>query len=293
MSLEFLPAASHGVRLERNGRLIDRAARLLGARPMHTLEVAQAVLGIRGNPPIAARVVFTLLGDDPRFRVDGGGYWSLAGPESALDAFRMLAEEDWVVVDLETTGGSPGRGHRVTEVGIVRVAGRRIRETYSTLVNPQRAIPGFVTSLTGITEPMVRDAPLFRQIAPEVARALEGHVFVAHNAGFDWRFLCMEMELALGSRLSGRRLCTVRVARHLLPQLTSRSLDALADFFGVEIASRHRALDDALATAEVLLRFLQLLEERSVRDWEALERLLRKRAPRRKRRATPTSMPAA
>jgi DNA polymerase-3 subunit epsilon len=118
---------------------------------------------------------------------------------------------------------------------------------------------------------------------------------VAHNAAFDWRFVCHEMSMATGMTLSGRQLCTVRLARKLLPNLPSRSLDGLALYFGVEIESRHRALDDAVATARVLLRFIEMLEEQGVEDWEAVQGMLRKRKPRksRKRKAAPQSMEAA
>jgi DNA polymerase III epsilon subunit-like protein len=95
--------------------------------------------------------------------------------------------------------------------------------------------------------------------------------------------------------LSGRQLCTVRLSRRLLPQLLSRSLDGLALYFGLEIENRHRALDDAVATAEVLVRMLDLLEEQGVSDWEGLQAVLRRRRARvsRRRRARPRSMEAA
>jgi DNA polymerase-3 subunit epsilon len=200
-----------------------------------------------------------------------------------------------VVVDVETTGGAPRRGHRVTEVAAVRVSGGQVREAWSTLVNPERPIPRLITSLTGITHEMVREAPRFHEVAGRVASELRGAVFVAHNAAFDWRFLCHEMSMARGVQPAGRQLCTVRLARKLLPEMTSRSLDALALWFGVEIEHRHRALDDAVATAHVLVRFLDMLEERGAEDWDALQKFLRKRGPRARarRRAMPRSMEAA
>ncbi|HET7232196.1 MAG TPA: 3'-5' exonuclease [Longimicrobium sp.] len=206
---------------------------------------------------------------------------------------RPLRDEEWVVVDLETTGGSPYRGHRVTEVAAVRVAGGRITETYSTLVNPMRPIPGMITSLTGITQGMVANAPLFRDVAEEVSDAIRGRVFVAHNAAFDWRFLCHEMQMATGMQPRGRQLCTVRVARKLLPELPSRGLDALALYFGLRIESRHRALDDAVATAKLLIRFIDMLEERGAGDWNEVQTLLRNRAQRKKRTKSPRSMESA
>jgi DNA polymerase-3 subunit epsilon len=286
-----------GVRLERDGSLTDRALRVLSEEPLPSVEVARRVLGIVGGAGAAAQAVFTLLGGDPRFAVDAQGVWSVA-PLPSPDApklVRPLREEDFVVVDVETTGGSPYRGHRVTEVAAVRVSGGRIADTFCTLVNPERPIPSMITGLTGITQSMVADQPRFAQIARDLSQALRGSVFVAHNAAFDWRFMCHEMSMATGMTLSGRQLCTVRLSRKLLPQLPSRSLDGLALYFGVEIESRHRALDDALATAKVLLKLIDMLEDQGVADWEEMQRMLRRRKPRksRRRKAAPQSMEVA
>lgn len=296
------------VRLERDGSLTDRALRVLSLEPLSSVEVAHRVLGITGGAGAAAAAVFTLLGSDRRFAVDARGVWSVApAPARApgedggsadgepAGPVRLLRDERWVVVDVETTGGTPARGHRVTEVAAVRVEGGRIADTYCSLVNPERPIPGMITSLTGISNAMVADQPRFAQVARALAEALEGCVFVAHNAAFDWRFVSHELQMATGMTLSGRQLCTVRLSRRLLPQLPSRSLDGLAHWFGLEIERRHRALDDAVATAKVLIRLLDLLEEQEVTDWDGLQRLLRRRKPRasRRRRAKPRSMEAA
>lgn len=286
-----------GVRLERDGSLTDRALRVLSMSPLPSAEVAREVLGITGGAGAAAVAVFTLLGGDPRFAVDAQGVWSVAAaPEPDPDRpLRLLRDENFVVVDVETTGGTPTRGHRVTEVAAVRVSGGRIVDTFCSLVNPERPIPRMITSLTGISNEMVATQPRFAQVARQVSEAVEGCVFVAHNAGFDWRFLSHELSMATGMTLSGRQLCTVRLSRRLLPQLPSRSLDGLASWFGLEIESRHRALDDAVATAKVLIHLIDMLEDQGVNDWEALQGVLRRRKARRsrRRRAKPESMEAA
>lgn len=319
------------VRFERQGGLTDRALALLGDGPAATPEVARRVMGITQGGGAAAAAVFALLGTDPRFRVSADGVWSLAngtlgrsayepiplGPRGAareerdeagervaaavsdptpptpVIPLRSLWEEEWVVVDLETTGGSPYRGHRVTEVAAVAVSGGRITDTYCTLVNPERRIPGMITSLTGISQAMVEGAPRFRDVADAVSDAIRGRVFVAHNAGFDWRFLCHEMRMATGMEPRGRQLCTVRLARKLMPELPSRGLDSLALYFGLRIESRHRALDDAVATAKLLIRFIEMLEERGATEWNEMQKLLRKRAERKKRTKSPRSMESA
>jgi DNA polymerase-3 subunit epsilon len=117
-------------------------------------------------------------------------------------------------------------------------------------------------------------------------------LFTAHNAPFDWRFVASELGRATGRRMDGRRLCTVRLSRLLLPHLPRRSLDNVAHHFGIDIESRHRAAGDAVATARVLLRLLQAAGDRGVETWTALERFLspRGRSPRAKRHASPRWM---
>jgi DNA polymerase III subunit epsilon len=117
-----------------------------------------------------------------------------------------------------------------------------------------------------------------------VMRVLEGNVFVAHNAMFDWRFLTSELSRSTGHKLSGRRLCTVKIARKVLPQLSRRSLDYLAHYYGVEIRGRHRAAGDALATAKCLIRMLSDLSDRGCATWGDLQTLLRTPSVRHKKR---------
>jgi DNA polymerase-3 subunit epsilon len=209
---------------------------------------------------------------------------ALAHPE---DELRHL---EYAVVDLETTGGSAYRGHRITEFAAVRMRGTgEVIDEFSTLVNPLRRIPAFITELTRITPDMVAHAPLFHEIVPRVRRILEGAVFVAHNAAFDHGFLGAELE-RVRVPLVGRTLCTVRLARRTVPELTSRSLDSLAYFFNVDNEARHRAWGDARATAVILGRLLERLEEHEVRRWHELEKFLRRR-PRRRRKRVASPQP--
>jgi len=195
-----------------------------------------------------------------------------------------LDKLSYVVVDTETTGGRSWLGDRITEIAAVVVRNGEIVELYETLVNPQRSIPPFVTQLTNITWDMVKDAPTFDRVAPDVMRVLEGNVFVAHNATFDWRFLTTELSRSTGRQLAGRRLCTVKIARKVLPQLPRRSLDYVAPYYGIEIRNRHRAAGDALATAKCLLRMMSDLADRGCGTWSDLQTLLRTPPGRRKKR---------
>ena len=194
---------------------------------------------------------------------------------------------EFVVVDVETTGGSWLHGDRVTEIAAVRVRGDgAVLDEYRTLVNPERPIPCGITALTNITGDMVYRAPPFRDVAADVARVLAGAVFVAHNASFDWRFVHAELDRA-GWPLIGRTLCTVRLARKVVPEIRSRSLDALSYFFNVHNEARHRAYGDARATAVIFRRLLDWLDTRAVTRWDELELLLLRRSQRRKRLANP------
>lgn len=205
--------------------------------------------------------------------------------DPALDAL------EYVVVDCETTGGAPSRGHRITEIAAVRIDRRgRVVDEFRSLVNPLRPIPRGVTRLTNITEAMVVDAPLFPEIAPRVQQILAGGVFVAHNAPFDLRFVEWEMKRGDYGAPKGRVLCTARLARKMVPEMRSRSLDALIHLYGIACDPRHRAYPDARATAHVLVRLLDLAEEQGIGTWADLDIVLSRRKPRPKRSALPRSM---
>lgn len=212
-----------------------------------------------------------------------------AASDPGAESLRSL---EYVIVDVETTGGGAARGDRVTEIAALCVRGTgEVVDEYASLVNPERPIPRFITALTNITNEMVRDAPRFADIVDEVRKRLEGRVFVAHNAAFDWGFVGHELERATGVGLEGRRLCTVRLARRLVPELPSRSLGALTEYFGIENEARHRAYGDARATAELFRRLLERVEERDVTSWAELEALLSRRRPSgRKRTSLPRSI---
>lgn len=145
-------------------------------------------------------------------------------------------------IDLETTGGNP-LVDRVTEIGVVEVDGDRV-STWTSLVNPERAIPPFIQQLTGIRNEMVANAPTFAQLADELAERLQGRLFIAHNARFDYGFVKHEY-LRLGQRFRADVLCTVRLSRRLFPQYPRHNLDSLITRHGLTTGDRHRALADA------------------------------------------------
>jgi DNA polymerase-3 subunit epsilon len=162
----------------------------------------------------------------------------------------------YAVIDLETTGGSATKD-RITEIAIVVHDGERVVRAFSTLVNPERPIPGYITDITGITDAMVATAPRFYEIAKEVVELTDGCTFVAHNVNFDYSFLREEFA-RLGYTYTRERLCTVRTSRQLIPGLPSYSLGKLCHSLGIEIHARHRAKGDADATVLLLERLIQL-----------------------------------
>jgi DNA polymerase-3 subunit epsilon len=161
----------------------------------------------------------------------------------------------YAIVDIETTGGYAAN-HRITEIAICYHDGMQVTDTFHTLVNPGRNIPYYITGLTGISSEMVFSAPSFKDIAEQIHKKLDGKVFVAHNAHFDYSFLKKEFEQA-GIQWQSKKLCTVRLSRKIIPGLRSYSLGSLAESLGIRIANRHRAGGDAAATVKIFDQLLQ------------------------------------
>lgn len=275
-----------GLRFESPSPLVGRALEEVRKGPRSTEALARKVLGVRNAPgELAARLLDELLGGHRALHVDGGGVWRLRetpGPEGA-----RLRELDYAVVDVETTGSSPARGDRVTEIAAVQVSGGKIVGEFSSLVNPRRPIPPWISDLTGITQEMVDDAPPFEEVAGLLRERLEGKVFVAHNVPFDWRFVTEEMRRAASLAPEGPRLCTLRLSRRALPQLPGKGLDAMARYYGIEIAGRHRAAGDALATATLLVRLLEEADRLGVTRWNEMNDWLSGSPPPVERDAAP------
>jgi DNA polymerase III epsilon subunit family exonuclease len=175
---------------------------------------------------------------------------------------KMVVDEDlsqtiFVVLDLETSGASPKSGSAITEIGAVKVCGGQILGTFKTFVNPETPLPPFITELTGITDEMLTDAPKIESVLPLLFEFLgsdKSTVFVAHNAPFDLSFLKASAALHGYMWPNFRVIDTVKAARFVLTKddVANYQLGTLAVYFRTEIAPNHRALDDALATVDVL-----------------------------------------
>ncbi|MBO6781321.1 MAG: GIY-YIG nuclease family protein [Rhodothermales bacterium] len=184
-----------------------------------------------------------------------------------------LNEQSFVVVDTETTGTDPTED-RIIEIGAVRIEGGLITERFEQLVDPERPLPSTITRLTGIRPEMLAGEPVVGPVLERFREWVGDAHLVAHNAGFDQRFLALEA-LRTDARAAFEEpfLCTLRLARRLLPGLPSKGLDALKEFYGLSIERRHRALDDADLTGRVLIRLMPHAETLGARDAEALRRL--------------------
>lgn len=172
-------------------------------------------------------------------------------------------DDTYVVFDIETTGLSKEK-EMITEIGAVKVADGKIIDRFSTFVNPQRPISAEITKLTGITDDMVKDAPTIENILPEFLKFCEDTVLVAHNASFDTGFIRIAAERAGLGELHHTIVDTLELARALLPELNKHKLDIVCEHLGVTLNGHHRAVNDAEATAEVFIKFLDMLAEKKI-----------------------------
>ena len=158
----------------------------------------------------------------------------------------------YAVVDIEATGGNHVKG-RIIEIAIILFDGKKIVSEYSTLVNPEVKIDWYVTKLTGIKNSMVADAPLFKDVAKEIYELTKGHIFVAHDVDFDYKFLKEELR-KVRLEFNEPQVCTLKLSQKHLPEEESFSLGKLCDSVGIPIPKevRHRAAGDAVATAKLL-----------------------------------------
>jgi DNA polymerase III subunit epsilon len=178
------------------------------------------------------------------------------------------------VVDTETTGMN-SVFNRIVDIGVVKVNNGKITDTWETLIDPKQDIPDFITRYTHIVNSDVAGKPTFDKIIDSYLRNTAESIFVAHNAGFDYSFMAEEFK-RLRRVFNPPRLCTVQLGRKLLPHLPSVNLDFLSQYYDIRISQRHRALPDALATAEILIKFIDIAKNvHKAKTFFDLERLQR------------------
>lgn len=177
----------------------------------------------------------------------------------------MIDKTPFVVVDLETTGLHASLDN-IVEIAAIKVVGGEIVEEWNSMVNPGVFLPQECTQITGITTEMVQGAPRFEELVDEYFKFLgEEAVFVAHNVDFDRDFLNKQLERFQRSAMPNPYLCTFKLAKLVHPNLSKYGLGSLCTAFGVDLPQAHRALHDARATAQLLIKFLKVLQNGGLR----------------------------
>lgn len=171
-----------------------------------------------------------------------------------------IKESEFAVLDFETTGTS-SKQNRVIEIGIVHVKNNKIVDSFQSFIHPGCNIPPFINSLTGINDEHVRDAPFFEDIVSDILEFIGDSVIVAHNLQFDYSFLKSELSRAELLLPENAKLCTLKLARKLYPDLKSKSLSSLVKYFRIRHKDVHRALGDATVTAKMLIKMIKSLQE--------------------------------
>ncbi|MEP6945436.1 MAG: exonuclease domain-containing protein [Acidobacteriota bacterium] len=227
------------------------------------VSVVDFVLKIRKpQPSLAKLLVADLIERDPRLFLNGD--MVELGPDGFED--RGIDGTGFVVFDLETTGAK-APPCRITEIGAYRVQDGMVVDEFQTLVNPEMPIPPFITELTGISNSMVADAPVFADVAHDFLEFIGDSVLVAHNSGFDMRFLNHEVSRIYEDyRVANPCLCTVQLSRKLLPDILNHKLKTVAEHYSIDLVNHHRASADAFATAHIFINLLTQMQTNGVRD---------------------------
>jgi len=182
-------------------------------------------------------------------------------------------QTEYVVFDVETTGLSPQSGDRIVEIAAVRVKNWKIIDTFQSLVDPQRELPMEAQQIHNITQEMLTGAPTADQILPKMIDFTAGACLVGHNVKFDLNFLCFQLSL-IGRKLKEETpaIDTLKMAKELLPHLTSFRLSHVAHSLGAKIDTHHRALPDVQLTASVMCRLLAIAEDQNITTFKNLHK---------------------
>ena len=174
---------------------------------------------------------------------------------------------DFVILDFETTGLSKTK-NKITEIAAVKVRDGYIVDKFETLVNPECYIPFHITSMTGITNDMVRESPTLESVLKDFVSFIGSSVLVAHNAEFDYGFLSHNVQEILNQNINNEKVCTRKLAKKLLPNLSRRSLSEICSHFEIHNESAHRAMGDVKATFQVFNRFRDMMYKTGINGTE-------------------------
>lgn len=257
--------------------------------PLAAAELAAQVFGVASGPLSAmsgpwASMLDRLLTPSPLFARDQAGLWRLTAWDLAR---RGLLDVEFAVVDVETTGLAPGR-HRLIEVGAVIVSGGAPGLSFRRLINPDRRIPQFITKFTGITDSMVARAAHAGAVLPKLRAFIGERPIVGHNVGFDLSFLNFESDrCGMGTAFADDGIDTIALARRYVTGLRRAGLDRVAQALHVPVHTRHRALPDAILTANIFALLLARAREDGCETLEDLWRAVERGTPQRHSQAEP------
>ncbi|MCB1194790.1 3'-5' exonuclease [bacterium] len=222
------------------------------------------------NIALQHTIMNNILEGDGRFSYDSyNKMWYANGDDTA----KNITAAEYTVIDIETTGFNPD-SDKITEIAAIKIRGGEIDRHINFLVNPARPIPLKITEITGIRDDMVAAQPYFRDIVPALREFIESNILVAHHSSFDISFINAELKNAGVEPLHNITLCTCKLAKKLLPHLSSYALDSLAKNFRLTFLDRHRAYPDALVTAQVFQRFFPIFKENELQKIEHLVNLI-------------------
>ena len=180
-------------------------------------------------------------------------------------------EEEFVVVDIETTGLNSDKD-KITEIGAVKIRGGKIIDKFSCFVNPGIPIPSFIVKLTGITDEMVKDSPAIEYVLTEFLQFANNATLVAHNANFDLGFI-RHFARIIGEKVNNSVVDTLQLCRNLFPELGKYKLSVIAKHLGIGLENQHRAVDDSRATAEIFLNCIEKLKDKDVKTINDIQNL--------------------
>lgn len=175
--------------------------------------------------------------------------------------WELLSPKEYVVLDIETTGFSPNKGGRIIEIGAVRVVKGQIVDTFSTFVNPEIKIPKKITELTGITNEMVKDAPVIGKVLIDFKKFIGNKTIVAHNAPFDWNRFLVDSFSKVGVIVENKVIDTKELSKLTFPNEKKHNLKDMCERLGLVNENHHRAINDAKVTAKAFIKFLDIHKE--------------------------------
>lgn len=176
----------------------------------------------------------------------------------------LLASLKFCVIDLETTGGNPDT-EKIIEIGMVKIDNRKMTEERSFLINPQKEIPEFVQKLTGIRRTDVEHSPKIEEVIDEIIQFIGDSILVAHNTSFDIPFLNGVLKKLQRPTLDNKVICTNIMTKYMIPDIMSSNLNYMSSIFGISHSQAHRAIEDARATAMLLLKYIDIFESKNIK----------------------------